>query len=75
MFIKKGDYVKAVADEGTYTGTVYDIVIQNCKDKGNRPHALIFISQDKNLINEEGDFGCASLWVDKLHELTTLTKE
>ncbi len=74
MFIKKGDYVKAVAEEGTYTGTVYNLVVQNCEDDNNRPHALIFISQDKDLIDKEGDFGCASLWVDKLLELTAINK-
>ena len=74
MFIKKGDHVTAVTNDGTYTGTVFDLVVQNCEDDENRPHALIFISQDKTYIDKEGDFGCASLWVDKLISLTPTPK-
>lgn len=70
MFIENGTLVRAVCDDNTtYTGTVYKTTIQLCKDDNNRPHALVFISQDKRFIKQEGDFGCASLWVDKLKEL------
>lgn len=75
MFIEEKDYVKAECNDGnTYTGTVYAICIQNCEDDNNKPHALIFISQDKNYIKEEGEFGCVSLWVEKCKSITLLNK-
>lgn len=75
MFIKENMYVRAVdKNDNTYTGTVYKIVVQPCKDDDNQPHTLIFISQDKKYINSEGDFGCASLWVEKLKSIELLEK-
>ncbi|WP_294753257.1 hypothetical protein [uncultured Ruminococcus sp.] len=59
-------------DNKTYTGSVYRIVIQSCEDDNNRPHAVLFISQDKQYIEQEGEFGCASLWVDKLKSIEVL---
>ncbi len=73
MFIKKNELVKAIYCDGTiYTGTVYDTAVQLCNDDNNRPHALIFISQDKRFISEEGEFGCIALWVDKIKSLERL---
>lgn len=73
MFFEKNNYVRAVCDDGTkYTGTIYNIAIQNCADDDNRPHALLFISQDKRFIREEGEFGCVSLWIDKIKTLELL---
>ncbi len=75
MFIKEKMKIRATDDDNkTYTGSVYRIVIQPCKDDNNRPHALVFISQDKRFIAEEGEFGCASLWVDKLKSIEALEK-
>lgn len=68
--------IKATDDENkTYTGSVYRIVIQPCEDDNNRPHALLFVSQDKKYIEQDGDFGCASLWVDKLKSIELLQSE
>lgn len=65
--------IKAICDdETTYTGKVYKIVIQICEDDDNRPHALLFISQDKKYIEQDGEFGCASLWVDKLKSIEVI---
>lgn len=73
MFIEENMFVRAVdKHDNTYTGTICKIVVQPCKDDDNQPHALIFISQDKKYINSEGDFGCISLWVDKLKSLETI---
>lgn len=73
MFIEEGMLIKATHDDGkTFTGTVYKIVVQPCKDDNNRPHALIFISQDKRFIEQEGEFGCVSEWVDKLQSIKVL---
>ena len=73
MFIEEGMLIKATHDDGkTFTGTVYKIVVQPCKDDNNRPHALIFISQDKRFIEQEGEFGCVSEWVDKLQSIQVL---
>lgn len=73
MFIEEKMKIRATDDDNkTYTGSVYKIVIQPCKDDNNRPHALLFISQDKNYIEQDGDFGCASLWVDKLKSIEVL---
>ena len=73
MFIESGTLVKAVnCDGATYTGTIYKTTIQLCSDDNNRPHALVFISQDKRFIAEEGDFGCVALWVDKIKSLELL---
>ena len=48
MFIEKNMKVKATTKEGpTYTGVVYKIVIQPCRDDNDRPHTLIFISEEK----------------------------
>jgi len=48
MFIEKGTLVKVTyCDNTTYTGRVYKTTIQLCKDDNDRPHALVFISQDK----------------------------
>ena len=75
MFIAEGMLIKATHDDGkTFTGTVYKIVVQPCKDDNNRPHALIFISQDKRFIEQEGEFGCVSEWVDKLKSIEILKK-
>ena len=51
---------------------VYKTTIQLCKDDNDRPHALVFISQDKRYIKQEGEFGCVSLWVDKIKSLEIL---
>ena len=73
MFFEKGNKVTAIDNDGkSYTGNIFAIVIQNCDDDENRPHALLFISQDRRFIDKEGDFGCISLWVDKLSSLTLL---
>lgn len=73
MLIEENMLVKVTHDDGTtYTGTVYKIVIQPCEDDNNRPHALIFISQDKRFIEQEGEFGCVSEWVDKLQAIEVL---
>lgn len=73
MFIEEGMLIKATHDDGkSFTGTVYKIVVQPSKDDNNRPHALIFISQDKRFIEQEGEFGCASEWVDKLQSIKVL---
>lgn len=75
MFIEEKMKIRATDDDNkTYTGSVYRIVIQPCKDDNNRPHALLFVSQDKNYIKQDGDFGCASLWVDKLKAIEVLEK-
>ncbi len=75
MFIEEGMLIKATHDDGkTFTGTVYKIVVQPCKDDNNRPHALIFISQDKRFIEQEGEFGCVSEWVEKLKSIEVLEK-
>ena len=73
MFIEEKMKIKAITDDNeTYTGSVYRIVIQPCKDDNNRPHAVLFISQDKQYIEQEGEFGCTSLWVDKLKSIEVL---
>ena len=73
MFIEEKMKIKATADDNkTYTGYVYRIVIQPCEDDNNRPHALLYVSQDKNYIEQDGEFGCASLWVDKLKSIEIL---
>ncbi len=75
MFIEEKMLIKATHDDGTtFTGKVYKIVIQPCKDDNNRPHAMIFISQDKRFIEQEGEFGCVSEWVDKLKSIEILEK-
>lgn len=75
MFIEENNSIKAIDTNGnSYTGKVFKIVIQPCKEDNNKPHAIIFISQDKKHINSEGDFGCASLWVDKLKFIELLEK-
>ena len=73
MFIEIGTLVKVTyCDNTTYTGRVYKTTIQLCKDDNDRPHALVFISQDKRYIKQEGEFGCVSLWVDKIKSLEIL---
>lgn len=73
MFIKENMLIKAVCNDGTtYTGNVYSIVIQLCEDDNNRPHALLFISQDKRYVGQDGEFGCASVWVDSLKSIEIL---
>ena len=70
MFIEEKMKIRVTDDyENSYTGSVYKIVIQSCEDDNNRPHAILFISQDKKYIEQEGEFGCASLWVDKLKSI------
>lgn len=65
--------IKATCDDKTtYTGNVYKIVIQLCENDNNRPHALLFISQDERYIKQDGEFGCVSLWVDKLKTIEIL---
>ncbi len=73
MFIEEKMKIRVIDDDNkTYTGSVYRIVIQSCEDDNNRPHAVLFISQDKQYIEQEGEFGCASLWVDKLKSIEVL---
>lgn len=73
MFIKENTLIKVTCDDKTtYTGNVYKIVIQLCQDDDNRPHALLFISQDKRYIEQDGEFGCATVWVDKVKSIELL---
>lgn len=73
MFIEEKMKIRATdCDNKTYTGSVYKIVIQPCEDDNRRPHSLLFISQDKNYIEQDGEFGCVSLWVDKLKSIEVL---
>ena len=70
---RKNMLIRATHDDGTtYTGTVYKIAIQSCENDNNRPHALIFISQDKRYSKQEGEFGCVSEWVDRLKSIELL---
>lgn len=76
MFIKENMLIRAVCDDGTvFTGRVYRIVIQLCEDDSNRPHALLFISQDRKYTEQDGEFDCASVWVDKLKSVEILPEE
>lgn len=59
-------------DGKTYSGNVYKIVIQPDDKNNNRPHALLFISQDKNYIEQDGEFGCIALWVEKINRIDVL---
>ena len=69
MFIDEKMRIRATDDDNkTYTGDVYKIVIQLCEDDNNRPHAL----QGKQYIEQEGEFGSASLWVDKLKSIEVI---
>lgn len=71
MFIEEKTKVYAITnDEKTYSGFVYKIVIQPCVDDDNRPHALVFISQSEDHNENDGEFGCIALWVDKLKHIT-----
>lgn len=73
MFMEENMLIRATCDDGsTFTGKVYKIVIQLCENDNNRPHALLFISQDKSYIEQDGEFGCASLWVDKLKSIEVI---
>lgn len=73
MFIEENMLIKATCDdETTYTGKVYKIVIQICENDNNRPHAVLFISQDKKYIEQDGEYGCVSLWVDKLKSIKVI---
>ena len=70
MFFEEGMTVCAITDDDkTYKGIVYRIVIQPCEDDHNRPHALIFISQEKEDKGQNEEFGCIALWVDKLKQI------
>ena len=74
MFIEENMKVCAIDNDGkTYSGNIYKIVIQPDDEDGNRPHALLFISQDKENIEQNGEFGCAALWVDKLKSIDILS--
>lgn len=73
MFIEEKMLIKATCEDGTtFTGKVYKIEIQLCEDDNNRPHALLFISQDKRYIEQDGEFGCVSVWVDKLKSIEVM---
>lgn len=73
MFIEEKAKIRAVDnDEKTYTGSVYKIVIEPDENNNNRPHALLFISQDREYIKQDGEFGCAALWVDKLKSINII---
>ncbi len=73
LFIENGTLVRAVnCDNKTYTGKIYKTDIVLCEDDDNNPHALLFLSQDKRFIEQDGDFGCASLWVEKIKKLEVL---
>jgi len=75
MFFEENQLVKATDfNNQSYTGTIYKMAIQNCTDDNNNPHAIVFISQDKRFLDVEGDFGCVSLWVDKLKSLELLSE-
>lgn len=74
MFIEENMKVRATDIEGkTYTGSVYKIDIELDENDNNRPHALIFISQDIDYIKQDGEFGCAALWVDSLKSIELLS--
>ena len=73
MFIEEKMNVCAIANDGTtYEGIVYKIVIQPCKDDNYRPHTLLFISQNEDCFEQNSEFGCIALWVDKLKRIDIL---
>lgn len=73
MFIEQNMNVRAITDDNiTYEGNVYRIVVQPCEDDNDRPHALIFISQDKESNNQDTEYGCIALWVDKLKSISVI---
>lgn len=73
MFIEEKMKVCAITDDDKiYKGIVYRIVIQPCEDDNNRPHTLMFISQEKDSIEQGEEFGCIGLWVDKLKAIDVL---
>lgn len=69
MFIEEKMKVKVTnEDDSIYTGTVYKIVIQN-QNEDDKPHALVFITQDKEYRKQEGDFECIALWIEKVKKI------
>lgn len=73
MTVERGQLVRVKAIDGnTYTGTIYQIVIEQCEDDDNKPHAMIFISQDRRFINSEGEFGHVSLWLEAIESIRKL---
>lgn len=73
MFIEENMKIRAVDKNGkSYSGKVYKIVIQPCEDDKNRPHALLFVSQEVPSKEPEEEFGCIALWVDKLQRIDIL---
>ena len=76
MFIEEKMKVCAVTNDGsTYSGIICKIVIQPCEDDDYRPHALVFISQEKDNIGQDDEFGCIALWVDKLKRIDVMTEQ
>lgn len=73
MTVERGQLVRVKAIDGnTYTGTIYQIVIEQCEDDDNKPHAMIHISQDRRFINSEGEFGHVSLWLEAIESIRKL---
>ena len=68
--IEEGTLVHAVLGNGTaVTGTVSKIVLLPCEQDDNRLHTLLFITQDKRYIKQEGKIGLVSEWFDNLKSL------
>lgn len=73
MFIEENMKICAIDNNGrSYSGIVYKIVIQPCEDDNNRPHALLFVSQESRSEESKDEFGCIALWVDKLQRIDIL---
>ena len=73
MFIDTNILVKITCkDNVSYTGTVYKIVLQPSADNFEKFYTLLFISQDKRFVGQEGEFGCASVWLNNIKHIDVL---
>ena len=71
--IEEGTLVHAVMGEGTaVTGTVSKIVLLSREDDDNRLHTLVFITQQRRYVKQEGKLGLVSEWFDQMQSLEML---
>ena len=73
MFVTQGTLVRlTLKNDITYTGYVFSIVVQLCAEDNNKPHSVIFISQDNLFVEDEGEFDCASVFIENVQKIEIL---
>lgn len=76
MFIEDKTPIRAFTRDGKfYTGTVFKIVIESRENPTYNPDAVLFIAQNYDYVEQEGEFKCIFLHLADIESIEILDKE